>query len=210
MGSMEHSFNMEKIFHWCLFFFLLISTFFYKAVPMNMPLAEAVQYGYMVQELFFRYGIILIFGISILILKKRDFKDWHFLLFFLYSLISSFFDFDIAVRRGVLNIFVALIFHNILIEKFNFKYFRTLCYFCIFIVVMNLVMMIFQYFGKDPIFTGPSIAGKLDSLVGMMKLKVNIGILGAILTPFLIHLNPWYAILTVPMLIFGFSSLPEI
>jgi len=51
----------EKAFEYALKIFIVVSTLFYLPAPPNMPGPQQVEFGYLIQELFFRYGIVVLF-----------------------------------------------------------------------------------------------------------------------------------------------------
>lgn len=200
------SIDLKRIFHYFVLTFLVVSTLFYLPVPQNMEFRAAIDFGMQIQELFFRYGVFLIFAFSLLFRPVREAKPVYFALFSAYLIVSSLFGFDMAVRRQLLNILVALLFYKVILDHYEARFIKTFGKFAFGLVLANLALSIAQYYGFDPIFSKPAAMGRMDQIGAFMKLKVHLGILAAFLSPAIFNWCPWLLVFTLPLLFFGFSS----
>ena len=196
-------------FHYFLMAFLFIGTYFYIPVPQSLPLVEAVMFGYSIQELFFRYGTLFLFGISSLMHPKRRFTDKYFIVFCVFVLVDALVKgFGIEARRAVLNIFFGFVFYKTVVEHFDFYKLKQFGWLFFSLISLNLLFCGFQYLGIDPLFSSAETikAGWQDALVGLMKNKVHIGVLAAILAPIAMYASPWLIIPFIPVLVISQSS----
>lgn len=199
-------FNLRKVFSYLVFSFVAVSTFFYLPVPKGMEFMRAVEFGYQVQELLFRYGAMAIIGISYFMEPLRKAKVFPMALFLLASIAVSLLNFDIAARRVILNVFVAVVFYKTISEHLDTRDLKIFSVFASGVIILNIIWCLFQYFGIDPLFSGAGEPGIMDRLVGFMKLKVHLGLLAAFLAPVMAYLSPWLVLLCLPLLFVGFSS----
>lgn len=176
-------------------------------LPANTQGFQITEWGYQVQELFFRYGVLVLFSISLAIPPKRKIQLKTFSVFFLYLIIDSIFHgFDIQIRRTLLNISIGMLFYKIVVEyaERDLKKYATWIFWLIY---ANFVLAIFQYFDKDPIFSIPNRHFyPTFEISGFMKMKAALGELAAISTPFMMILSPLTALISLPLLWWSKSS----
>lgn len=206
---MEKNNYLNDIFHYCLMAFLFVGTYFYVPVSKEVFEMEGVMFGYAVQELFFRYGTIFLFGLASFMHPKRFFTDKLFIVFMLYTLLSTMAKgFDIDSRRAILNVFFGFIFYKTVVQNFDFKKIKQFGWMFFGLLMLNLVFCGLQFLGKDPLFSSVGLykAGWKDTLVGMMKLKVHLGVLSAVVAPLMMFVSPWLIIPCIGLLIISQSS----
>jgi len=199
----------SKIFNLALLIFISVCTFFYVPIKGPVIAEEGINFGYMAQELFFRYGVIAIFALSMTLKAERSFKSPVLAALLIYILfISIFKGYGLEARRSILNIFAGILFLKTVFEYFNLRYLKTAGLFFLAVIALNLLWCYFQYHGIDPLYSDihAGRTGLWDSLVGLMKLKVHLGVMAVLIAPFLYMLNPFLVILAIPLLIISKSS----
>jgi hypothetical protein len=185
------------IFDQVLRFFIVGSMFFY--IP-NMEQLKP-------QEMFVQYGIIVIFAVSLMVPKKRSVNNFYFGLMLLYlALHTIFYSFSIPSRMTLLNIFFGFVFIKTAAETMELNLKKSGVFFLIF-AIANLTLMIFQYYGKDPIYSSlmPENMPEVD-ITGFMALRSHAAAMAALITPFIFAVSPWACLVLVPILIIGKSS----
>jgi len=173
--------NFNKVFEYSLKFFVSFSTIFYMTVPQGLAVENALTWGYMTQELFFRYGVMILFCLaSLLKIKERIDDGKIFPVFVAYSIIIALsLGLHPEMRRQVLNVFIGYLFYKIVFENFEFSKLKSFGKWFIGVAVANLALMTFQWFRSDPLMTSvsPILSNHLDGIVGFMRLKVHLGLL---------------------------------
>lgn len=196
-----------NLFHLFLSVFLVIGAIFY--VPVTSSSVDPVGFGYLVQELFFRYGTMGLFALSMVLKPKRRLNEHSLWLFFSYVLISSLFNgFTNFERHSILNIFFWLMLYKVIFENFDFNQIKFIAWALGLLLFANLAMCAIQFNGIPFLFTNASnaVPGVLDTCMGFMKVKAFLGILCAILFPILIVYAPVFSICIIPLMFFGVSS----
>lgn len=175
--------------------------------PKEIPFEEQINWGYMTQELFFRYGALFLFGFSLFLKPLRSSNLNNFGIFFLLAFVNVLFrDFDVQARRSLLNLGVAVVFLKTIADYMDSNDLKAVGYWFLGIILLNLFLSAQQYFKADPIFiTNPGLGPK-DSMVGFMRMKVHLGALVSILSPFLFLVSPALLIVAVPLLCVANSS----
>lgn len=204
---MTVSFNLNRVFNHLVCAFVAIGTFFYLPAPAGTGLDKAIEFGYLTQELFFRYGALIVIAFSFFMkpLRTADLKPLAiFALFGAFCALN--FGFDIQSRRTVLNVFVALFFVKAVADYFSFEGLKVASYWLGFVLLFNLVMCLQQYFKIDPLFQIPANLGPKDAVVGFLKMKVHLGTLLAVISPIIFYASPLLALLAIPMLCVANSS----
>ena len=189
----------SKVFDFFLKCFVIISTCFWIPVPSNMK--DMVEWGYQSQELFFRYGVVLLFGLSLFVKQKRTCNLTVIGVLIAYLIVNSIigYSFDVQIRRTLLNIFIGAVFYKLVADyaDINLKSIGTWFFW---LIAFNGVMMTLQYFYLDPLFA-PAIPGqKLHEMSGMMGIEPHMGSLVAILSPLLCFINPLLLLICLPIL----------
>ena len=196
-------------FHYLLLAFIGMSTYFYIPVNPNSQNLDALMWGYSIQELFFRYGTMFLFGISSFLRPKRSFTDKFFIIFVIYTLLScAMKGFTPEMRHGLLNIFFGFIFYKTLVEHFDFKKLKMFGWMFFALACANLLWCGLQFIGQDPLFSDANTvkAGWQDTLVGLMRNKVHLGALVAVTAPLMLLVSPWLVIPCIPLLFISQSS----
>lgn len=201
--------KMNKAFHYALKAFLVLSAVFYFPIKGPVTAEEATGLAYLYQELFVRYGFLVLIALSNFLPRKREMKEpvvWIALI--LLGLASLLTGFDVNVRRALLNVFIALFFYKTIVEHFDFDELKSLGYWFLGILLLNGFWMTLQYFGHDHLFRRVDDFNVhiLEKLVGFMKLKVNIGVLAALLSPALAFVSPWLLLVPLPFIYVSQSS----
>jgi len=188
---------IEKLYRLMIPFFILGCSVFF--VPGKQ--------FYNAQEVFFQYGSIAMIIVSMMVSRKRTFRNPLFILFGAYVLINTLAVFSNIGRLGLLNFFLGFILIREFIEKqsldlssvtnmlFNYS-------------LVNIIFICLQIIKIDPVFSSANPQNMIEvDICGMMALKSNLGILAAFSLPFfLINRKFLYAISCLPLLYFGKSS----
>lgn len=206
---------IDKIFQLTLKVFIVWGTFFYLATPKDIgSLENAVELSYQVQEMFFRYGTMLLFGMSMLIERKRQLKFVEGILLFSVLLISSCFlnGFPLYSRRALLNLATGLVLYRTIFEFVDLKGLVSWSKWFFWLLVVNGLFCLMQYFRCDFLFQNPDghIVPRNELMVGLMKMKANLGVLVALVAPwFLLMRWKWLTLsflVAIPLIIIGETS----
>lgn len=200
---------MTKLFNYSLKIFLFLCTVFYVAVRKPMTADEAITFNYMTQQLFFRYGIFVLFCLSMMIRPKRIIRFYSLPCFFVFAvLIACFYEFGTQTRHHLMNLFTGLLFYKLVFENFNFGKIKQFAFWIGCVLLLNMFICSFQAFGQPMIFQAinPVLASPQDSIVGLMRQKVQLGVLCSMVGPFILAFSPFFAILFVPFLYWSKSS----
>lgn len=205
--KMMVSFNIRKIYTLVLSVFLAVGTFFFLPLPNGTGMEQALEFGYLSQELFFRYGAILLFVLSMFIKPIRIMRPNWIIAFVLYAFITSLlFGFDVSIRRSLMNLGCAAILFKAIYENVETGNVKTIGIGFALVLVWNLITCVQQYYGIDPLFSAPAELGHQDRMVGFMRMKVHLGALVAFISPFIFALWWPLLILTFPLLFWSNSS----
>ena len=182
----------SKVFHYALKVYLFVSTLFYIPVPGNLSGEQIIEFGYMSQELFFRYGIVALFGLSCFLKRQREMNVKAIGIFLTYLVIISVFTgFDIRVRRTLLNIFFGCLFFKTVYEYLDTDEIKGVFKWLGALLFLNLALCVMQYFRIDPIFTRNDSSGVVD-LAGFMRIKATLGTLACVIAPLLVFVSLWW------------------
>lgn len=190
----------SKIYNLFILIFVTVSTFIYLPHPEGV---DVVEWGYQAQELFFRYGVIMLFGLSLFLkpIRQANFKIIG--VFLVYAVaISSLFGMDIASRKALLNIFLGIIFYKLVFEYSDLDLKKIGTWF-FWILFANFVMTWLQFFKLDPIYQ--TADPRLLSVgfwepSGFMGITPHVGSLAVICSPLLFYVHPLLTLLVLPML----------
>lgn len=200
-------FNLKKIFSALVGAFVAIGSVFYIPVSSLIPIDQQFQFGYFSQELFFRYGSLFLILFGSLLSNERRIKLYlPCLIFFLFLVIGICYGFDLQIRRQLLNLGIGLLLVKTVAEKSDDSILKCVGFGFLATVLINLAFCLFQYFGIDGLMSNSENLGKMDRVSGLMRIKVHLGALSAIASPFLVYLSPALLILVLPLLIFSKSS----
>lgn len=197
----------KKFFHWSLVAYLAISSYFYWQLPPGFN-GDLNMYANGLQELFFRYGAVWLWGCSIFMKRERTASIKDMGVFLLYVLIvSSVISFDMRARSQIMNIFIGMVFYKTVIEYFDFSFLRNIGKTFFGILLVNLVFCVAQHFNVDPL--NKDISGIIVGFpqkVGLMRLSEHLGTLCAILGPLTTLVSPWLGLITLPLLYYADNS----
>ena len=161
----------------------------------------------MTQELFFRFGVLFLFCLSLLVRPLRFVPLYVFGAFLAYFLLtSSILGFDLKMRSQLMNIGMGILFIKIVSEVSYESIVKLAGWFFLGVVCLNLLLCAMQYYGVDPLMSNPENMGAMDRVVGFMKIKVHLGIMAAIFAPFIFLINPFLVVLCLPLIFFSQSS----
>ena len=202
---------ISRYFDHLVYFFVCLSVIFY--VPIREGTGNPVEYGYQVQELFFRYGVFFVFLVSLFLKPLRQADLRVLSAFLIYEmLLCALFGFNIVSRRVLLNLVSGALFYKVVSEYMTVRL-KTFGFWALGLLAINSLLMVFQVFNLDHLFTH---AGKIElglktiafdeKVIGFMKLKANVGTLGALLGMVLAFIHPIISILAVPFMILGQTS----
>lgn len=194
--------------------FVVLSTMFWRAPSSQMNTFEIHEFGYQVQELFCRYGIMFVVLASMFLKPLRYWSCKSLPIFGLYMIfITVFIGFDLEARRVLLNVFLMVLFYKTVVEHITVKKIKTYLIWFFWIAVANLILCFYQQFNIDPIFghiqkdvLSLSMSARWEWVVGFMKLRANLGVLAAILGPALFLVHPVLVVILIPLLVYGNSS----
>lgn len=204
---MTVSINLRKIFQHLVMAFVVVGTFFYVPAH-NLSNDQAIDMGYMAQELFFRYGVFFVFAFSLFMKPVRSAQLGLFAIFSVYAILLGInCGFDIQTRRSLLNLCTAFVFVKSISDYFETDNLKIVGLWILGVILFNSAFCVQQYFKCDPLFQASSASlGFKDSIVGLMKAKVHLGTLVAIVSPFIFNLVPLSVVLAVPLLCVANSS----
>ena len=177
--------TVSKFWHNTLKMFLVIGTMFYIPVQKGVDALAAQEQGYMVQELFFRYGIGVLYLISMSLVPKRVFSVKSIILFAVFVFLTSVCSgFDVYSRAKMLNLLFGIILFKMVFEHIDFSFIPSFGYCFGWLMVANLILMCLQVSGHDPIVSqiGSIPEARIQMVVGFMRLKVHLGVLAALLS----------------------------
>lgn len=199
--------SFDKFFEYCLKIFLVVCSLFYMPMlPGQYTQFQAIEWGYMTQELFFRYGVLFLFGASLLIKPKRVFNSKSLGILIIYVIVSGIFiKFDTQARRAILNLFIGILFYKTVYEHIDFKNLKSYGMWFFWLLFANLILCFMQYFRIDPIFDRVD-GTRIVDLVGFMRIKATLGILAVVLAPFLVLIHPLLVLITLPLLWYSQAS----
>ena len=199
--------KLSNVYDYALKIFLCMAALFY--LPIQANVGDPVMWGYMVQELFFRYGVVLLFALSCMVPRVRQLTFSSFPMLLVCSLITAvLFGFDVSFRTGILNIFMGLVFYKMIYESIQINKLKQFAWWFGWLLLINFIWCGLQWHGIDMLFSyvaGPT-PGKMDSIIGFMRLKVHLGILAALLTPMVICYAPAFLLCIIPLVVFSQSS----
>jgi hypothetical protein len=207
--------KLSNVFDYALKAFLFIGTIFFVPVLAGTNPEEAAAFGYMVQELFFRYGVVTLFALSLSVPRVRALVFQSLPLFLITTVITAIlFGFHVQMRSGILNIGMGLLFYKIVYESVDLTKLKTFAWWFGWLLFFNLVWCVLQWNGKDMLWVhvdegrllGQNAVGLLDKIVGFMRLKVHLGVLAALLTPLVVAYAPAFLLCIIPLVIFSQSS----
>lgn len=197
-----------NLFEYALKIFLFIGVILY--VPFHGTDKEAaVEWGYQVQDLFFRYGVIFIYCVAQMQKPIRELKIKSLPILIMYIVLASLINgFGVIQRSSILNIFMWFLLYKCVFEHLNFSKIKSYALWFGAVLMLNAAFCALQYNGQDFIFQSSSqaIPGLMDTVVGFLRVKVHLGVLAAILFPIVLIYAPIFSILVLPLLYFGVSS----
>lgn len=201
------SIDLRKVFNFLVGVYLFFGCIFYIPVPKSVPLHTALEWGYVTQELFFRYGALFLILVGCSLTHLRSVKPYLllslFACFFVFALMNGL---SINERRHLLNLGIAIVLIKTIAENSDESIYKVVGVSFLLVVLVNLAFCVFQYFGIDGLHSYSPNLGPADRVVGLMKIKVHLGVLSAIAAPFIFHLNPLLLVVVLPCLFFGKSS----
>lgn len=168
---------MTRVIYWAFYTFLISCFVFTWATSPQEQVSMRL-----VQEAYFRYGAMVLFSLLI--------GNIFFTLFFIYNLILFLINgFDIGASY-TLNIFMAMVLYAVskkVFERFSFTDFDKGF---LILGIVNMVWMIMQRFGIDPLYAGstqglPAPTWDFRDTVGLFGIKAAQGIFYALLIPIL-------------------------
>lgn len=170
---------------------------------------DVIQHAYNMQEFFVRFGFLGVFAISLFFtpVRQGDFRVFGF--FIVYLLISSMVTgFGLEARRVILNVGLALLFYKVVTEHLKTDTLKIFAWWVLATILLNVVLMIYQGFNNDLLFTRVNNVDVPfnEKAVGFFKLKVNVGVFGAMAGVLLALINPFFSLLAIPFMWIGESS----
>jgi hypothetical protein len=198
--------TISKAFEYCLKAFLVIGTMFY--IPFKGP-GDPVSQGYMVQELFFRYGVMTLFFVSMALRPIRSMSLSHLAVFGIFAVASSVgYGMDVSLRHKLLNVFFGLLFFKLCFENTRLSELPKFAWWFGWLLVANLAIVALQQNALDPVMSkvGTIHEDISNMTVGFMRAKVHLGVLAALLAPMVVFFAPCFALAVLPLLWYGQSS----
>lgn len=198
-----------NFFEYALKLFLCIGIVFYCPVSGGLSVEEAVNFGYLSQELFFRFGAMVVFCAGLTQTPLRSLKFYSLPMFFVYALCAALlFQFPGFMQNQLTNLFMGVLFYKTVFEHLDFSRLKSYAWWIGWVLFINLAFCALQANGRQVLFSEAShaVAGPMDRMIGMMKLKVHLGTLAAISAPLITLFAPAFALCLIPMLVLGISS----
>lgn len=206
--QMTDSDGFRKFFDYALKIFVILGTFFYLPTPQGFRTEmQIMEWGYLSQELFFRYGVVFLFCCSLLVkpIRKMNTKGLGILL--IYLLVSSLLiSYGVSARRAILNVFIGIVFYKIIVEYFDFRQIKSFMAWFFWLLVANLIICQLQLLRLDPIFARLDEPLGIVEPVGFMRLRASLGLLASVIAPASILLSPWALIVSLPLLYYSKAS----
>lgn len=196
----------STVFDYCLKIFLILSTLFYMVPPGQI---DPMAWSYLVQEDFFKFGVIFLYGFSMFFKSFRSFECKSMATFFTYlmviTVVGIFGDFE---KYYIMNIFLGLVFYKLVYERIRLWELKKYAAWLFWLMVANFILCVFQWFDIDPIFTHihHNIVPVAELVVGFMKLQAALGIIACMVAPILFLLHPLTVLICVPLLFWSKSS----
>jgi len=187
----------DMIFDVFLRFYLVASTVFYwPGMSFYMP-----------QEAFIQYSAYIWLAISWVVPAKRKISNAFMAALLAYCVLHTFFvSFDVPGRLTLMNLFLGILTIKIIAERLDFG-FKKIGKLFLCLVAFNIGLMALQFVNIDPIFSSMNYdkMPQVD-IVGFMGIRFALGLLAAIVLPFIYALSPWYCLALVPLFICSKAS----
>lgn len=163
--------------------------------------------AYKPQEMFFQYGVFVLFGLSLINERQRECLNKR-LFYFLATLfiLTITKHFEVVPRMTMLNMFLGFVAVKIIADYIELDYEKIATVFE-WVCVLNVIWLALQVLNIDPIFTNVYYENmpQVDH-VGFMGARFALGCAGALMLPFILRHKLWHAIIILPMLWFSKSS----
>lgn len=163
--------------------------------------------AYKPQEIFIQYSAVCFFGLSLFVPRRRTTSNVFLAIILFYALFHTLLlHFEDRSRLQMMNMFLGVVIIKVIAERIKLDV-SSIGRLYIGFAVLNIGMMIFQYFDLDPIFTNVNF-DKMQhvEMVGFLGSRFALGCIGALITPFIFTVSPWACLIVVPLLIVGKSS----
>lgn len=159
------------------------------------------------QMVFLHYGIMGLFGVSLISSRLRNTKSLFLGLVLIYALCHTvLWHFDIPSRKVLINFFMGFVMVKIVSEYSNLdykSYGKVFFWFAIF----NLAWMVLQKTGNDPIFSPiPQEGVSWTDTVGFFNARYAAGCYAVLTLPFVYALSPYACLVLLPLAVVGKSS----
>ncbi len=172
---------MLRLVYWVFYTFLISCFVFTYATNPSEQISMRL-----VQEAFFRHAVMVLFSLLIGNIYFTLFFIWNMFLFLMNG-------FDIGASY-TLNIFMAMVLYAVskrVFERFSFTDFDKGF---LILGIVNMVWMIMQRFGIDPLYSGatgglPAPSWDFRDTVGLFGIKAAQGIFYALLIPILARMS---------------------
>lgn len=197
------------LFKTALKIFIVIGTLFYLGLGPQDKGIDPMQWNYHVQEVFFRYGAMLIFLLSIFLKPRRYLQCKSLATFAVFALVvGTLTGFPMNFRRQMLNLAIGILFYKAVYENIDTAEVKQYAEWMFWLLFANLVLGCMQWFRLDPIFNHVqgNIAPINEHVVGFMRLRANLGVLTAITAPMLFAVHPLTTLIALPLMWWGMSS----
>lgn len=186
------------------FFDFYVSAFVIGAMVFYFPNEEF----YRAQELWFQYGALGLLGLSFIVPKRRDIESLYLGILFIYLIVNTLvFNYTNSARYELINVALGMVAIKVIAERVTLNFNRlgkTLAVFCL----INVIQLMLQVLNIDPIYTNIH----LDKMAhvdhtGFLGSRFALGSVATMALPFIFNVSPLACLITVPMLIFGKSSI---
>lgn len=197
--------DMRKVFNFSVFFYVVVGTFFYLPVALGLGI-DYSRHTYFCQEMFFRYGAIFLFFVSMLMTPVRTFDAKILAFASIYLLLINVMQgFGLPKRETILDVFLALLFIKTTVE--NLDDVKGAAWALFYVVLINLFFCVLQYFKMDSLIS--AMDSKLIPIpepTGLLRLPVHLGVIGAMISPILFIIHPLAFLTVIPLVYFSHSS----
>ena len=138
--EMMVTFNLKELFSILVAVFVVIGTIFYIPVSPEYSTQYQLQFGYLSQELFFRYGALFLILFGSLLSTERRVKLYSMVGVVVSFMIFGLFQgFDLHIRRSILNLGLGVMLVHTIANKSDNSILKSVGIAFLVVVLINLV-----------------------------------------------------------------------
>ena len=192
-----HNMTRQTAFDVFLRFMLIGSAVFF--------LPNQMSYG--PQMMVLHYSAFAMIGLSLFVPPRRQVNNVFLALILFYGMVHTLlFGYHEYMRDALMNLFVGIVLIKVIAERVDLNR-KKLGWVFIGFILANYVLLILQYFDKDPIFQMVFFENRPEiDMVGFMGIRYALASWGVLVTPFVYSVHPLACLLVLPLLYIGKSS----